>query len=209
MDKRLRAAAQAGDTNELYNCIGEGADVLRLFDEADFVDTPLHVAAASGHADFAIAIMYLKPSLARKLNQYVFSPIHLALQNGHTATVLRLLDVDKDLVRVKGKQGYTAFHIAVEKGILELFAEFLKDCPACIEDVTIRNETALHIAAQNHRYEALEILVRWLERTHLYGKVSRKHLLNSKDTDGNTVLHIAASHAQPKVMKFKISISFE
>ncbi|WRX11673.1 hypothetical protein QQP08_004160 [Theobroma cacao] len=70
---------------------------------------------------------------------------------------------------------------------------------ACIEDVTIQTKTALHIAAEKHRFEALEIFVRWLERTHLYGKVSRKHLLNAKDTDGNTVLHIAASHIQPKM----------
>ncbi|XWS75256.1 hypothetical protein CRYUN_Cryun01aG0070400 [Craigia yunnanensis] len=111
-------AAQTGDTNELCNCIGKGVDVLRLFDEVDFVDTPLHIAAASGHADFAIAIMYLKPSLARKLKKDAFSPIHLALQNGHTTIVLRLLKVDKDLVRVKGKQGYIAFNTAFEKRYL-------------------------------------------------------------------------------------------
>ncbi|XP_007010150.2 PREDICTED: ankyrin repeat and death domain-containing protein 1A isoform X1 [Theobroma cacao] len=199
--ERLRRAAEAGDIDELYNSIGEDADVLRLYDDAEFADTPLHVAAERGHADFAIAIMYLKPSFARKLNQGVFSPIHLALQQGHTSTVLRLLDVDKDLVRVKGKQGYTAFHYVVENENLELLAQFLKDCPACIEDVTIQKKTALHIAAENHRFEALEILVRWLERTHLYGKVSRKHLLNAKDTDGNTVLHIAASHNQPEMIR--------
>ncbi|EOY18965.1 Ankyrin repeat-containing protein, putative [Theobroma cacao] len=136
-----------------------------------------------------------------KLNQGVFSPIHLALQQGHTSTVLHLLDVDKDLVRVKGKQGYTAFHYVVENENLELLAQFLKDCPACIEDVTIQKKTALHITIEKHRFEALEILVRWLEKTHLYGKVSRKHLLNAKDTDGNTVLHIAASHIQPKMIK--------
>ncbi|WRX11664.1 protein of unknown function DUF3447 - like 8 [Theobroma cacao] len=131
--------------------------------------------------------MYLRPSFARKLNQGVFSPIHLALQQGHTSTVLRLLDVDKDLVRIKGKQGYTAFHYVVQNENLELLAQFLKDCPACIEDETIQKKTALHIAAEKHRFEALEILVRWLERTHLHGEVSRKHLLNAKDTDGNTL----------------------
>ncbi|XP_017985252.1 PREDICTED: ankyrin repeat-containing protein At5g02620-like [Theobroma cacao] len=198
--ERLRRAAEAGDIDELYNSIGEDADVLRRYDDVEFADTPLHVAAERGHADFAIAIMYLKPSFARKLNQGVFSPIHLALQQGHTSTVLRLLEVDKDLVRVKGKQGYTAFHFVVENESLELLAQFLKGCPACIEDVTIQKKTALHIAAEKHRFEALEILVRWLEKTHLYGKVSRKHLLNAKDTDGNTVLHIAASHIQPKMI---------
>ncbi|XVE68682.1 hypothetical protein DITRI_Ditri09bG0088200 [Diplodiscus trichospermus] len=94
-----------------------------------FVDTPLHMAAAGGHTDFAMALMYLKPSLARKLNQDIFSPMHLALQNGHKKTVLRLLAVDKDLVRVKGKEGYTPLHHVVREGKLDLLAQFLKDCP--------------------------------------------------------------------------------
>ncbi|EOY18961.1 Ankyrin repeat-containing protein, putative [Theobroma cacao] len=202
--ERLRSAAEAGDTDELHNrgsAPGEDAGVLRRHDDVEFAHTPLHVAAARGHADFATAIMYLRLSFARKLNQGVFSPIHLALQQGHTSTVLRLLDVDKDLVRIKGKQGYTAFHYVVQNENLELLAQFLKDCPACIEDETIQKKTALHIAAEKHRFEALEILVRWLERTHLHGEVSRKHLLNAKDTDGNTVLHIAASHIQPKMIR--------
>ncbi|XVF82860.1 hypothetical protein PTKIN_Ptkin16aG0084300 [Pterospermum kingtungense] len=201
MDERLRGAAHAGDINELYNCIREDGTVLKRMDGEEFVDTPLHIAAARGHSDFAIAMMYLKPSFGRKLNQDVYSPIHLALQSGNTETALRLLDADKDLVRVKGKEGYTALHYAAERENLDLLTRFLKDCPECVDDVTIRNETALHIAAQNESLGALEVLGRWLQRTHIYGKISRAHLLNSKDRDGNTVLHIAASKSQPQMIK--------
>ncbi|XVF82865.1 hypothetical protein PTKIN_Ptkin16aG0084900 [Pterospermum kingtungense] len=201
MDERLRRAAHAGDINELYNCIREDGRVLKRMDRREFVDTPLHIAAARGHSDFAMAIMYLKPSFGRKLNQDVYSPIHLALQNGHIETVLRLLDADKDLVRVKGIEGYTALHYVVERENLDLLIRFLKDCPECVDDVTIRNETALHIAAQHERFDALEVLVLWLQRTHIYGKISRAHLLNSKDRDGNTVLHIAASQSQPQMIE--------
>ena len=35
----------------------------------EFVDSPLHIAAATGHRDFAMEMMNLKPSFARKLNQ--------------------------------------------------------------------------------------------------------------------------------------------
>lgn len=199
MEERLKEAAQAGDTNALYACIREDPDLFRRVDEAHFVDTPLHIAAATGNTDFAIAVLYLRPSFARKLNKDVFSPIHLALQNHHWKTVLRLLAVDKDLVRVKGKEGYTALHCVAEQGNIHLLAQFLQDCPACIEDLTIRNETALHIAAQNNISEAVEIIARWLRRSHIYGKVSRKHLLDMKDRDGNTALHIAAYNTQPQV----------
>ncbi|XWS66265.1 hypothetical protein CRYUN_Cryun05aG0184700 [Craigia yunnanensis] len=172
----LREVAQAGDTKALYDCIREDPDVFRRIDEAE-------------------------PSFARKLNQDVFSPIHVALQNEHIETVLRLLAVDKDLVRVKGKEGYTALHCVAEEGNLDLLAQFLQDCPVSIEDLTIRNQTALHIAAQNNQLEALEMIARWLRRSHLYGKVPRKHLLDSKDRDGNTMLHIAASNTQPQMIK--------
>ena len=172
---------------------------MRRIDEAECVDTPLHIAATRGHTDFAMAIMHLKPSFARKLNHDSFSPSHLALQNDHRETMLRLLKVDKDLVRVKGKDGYTAFHYVVEKGNFELLTQFLKDCPECIEDLTIRHETALHIAAKRGNLEVLEMLARWLQRSHIYGKISTNHLLNSKDSDGNTVLHIASYQTQPEV----------
>ena len=196
---RLRQAAQVGDTIELNNGILEEEDVLKGIDEAELIDTPLHIAAIGGHANFAMAMMYLKPSCGRKLNRSLYSPMQLAMQNEHREVVLDLLAVDKDLVRVKGREGYTALHYAAEKGDLDLLAQFLKDCPACIEDVTIRKETALHVAAKNDKLEALELLARFLRRTHLYWKVSKNHLLNSKNRNGDTVLHIAASNTQPKV----------
>ncbi|KAL4385488.1 hypothetical protein GQ457_15G023880 [Hibiscus cannabinus] len=49
----------------------------------EFVDTPLHVSAASGNIGFEMEMMSLKPSFARKLNRDGFSPIHLALLKDH------------------------------------------------------------------------------------------------------------------------------
>ncbi|XVE68680.1 hypothetical protein DITRI_Ditri09bG0088100 [Diplodiscus trichospermus] len=190
--ERLRKVAKSGETGALYECIKEHPDVLRRFDEEEFTDTPLHIAAVEGHANFAMAVMYLRPSFGRKLNQELVSPIHLALQYGHRDLVLRLLAVDKELVRVKGKDGYTSLHVVVLGGDLDLLAKFLIACPECIEDVTIQNDTALHIAAKYARLDALRFLSRWLKRTQLYCQTSREHLLNKQDSNCNTALHIAA-----------------
>ncbi|EOY18318.1 Ankyrin repeat-containing protein, putative [Theobroma cacao] len=202
--KRLKSAARAGNIDELYTLIRRDAYILERVDQMPFADTPLHIASAAGHIDFAMEIMNLKPSFARKLNQDGFSPIHLALQQGQTEMVLRLLAIDKDLVRVKGREGKTPLHYVASEGNLSLLAQFLLRCPKCIQDVTIRNETALHIAAENNNLKALRVLLLSLKRTNLYGKSSEKKLLNFRDKDGNTVLHIAASTNQPQMVKLLI-----
>ncbi|XVF24422.1 hypothetical protein REPUB_Repub13aG0126500 [Reevesia pubescens] len=66
--------------------------------------------------------MYLKSSLAWKLNQEIFSPMHIALQNDQKEIMLRLLAVNKDPIRVKGKESYTHLHHVAREGNLDLLA---------------------------------------------------------------------------------------
>ncbi|EOY18309.1 Uncharacterized protein TCM_042903 [Theobroma cacao] len=82
MDESLKRATQEGNIVELYASIQRDGNVLRQIDEMEFVDTPLHIAAAEGCFDFAMEVMILKPSFARKLNQQGLSPIHLAWKRG-------------------------------------------------------------------------------------------------------------------------------
>ncbi|XP_017972574.1 PREDICTED: ankyrin repeat-containing protein At5g02620 [Theobroma cacao] len=162
----------------------------------EFVDTPLHIAAAAGHTDFVMEMMNLKPSFAKKLNQRGFSSLHLALHNGHKEMVLRLLEMEKDLVRVKGKEGYTPLHYVIKEGNIDLLAKFLEDCPKCIFDVTIQNQTAFHTAVENNRVDALHTLCRMLEKTDYCEDV-----VNWKDRDGNTAMHRAAANNHPQMLK--------
>ena len=132
-------------------------------DELPFVDTPLHIAASVGHIPFALEMMGLKPSFARKLNPEGYSLIHLALQNGHTKLVRQLLQVDGDLVSVKGRERITPLHYVTATGDqLDLLAKFLSFCPDSIANVTIQNETTLHIVLKHDKLKAFKFLVRWL-----------------------------------------------
>ncbi|XVE69099.1 hypothetical protein DITRI_Ditri09bG0123300 [Diplodiscus trichospermus] len=201
MNQRLRSAAQSGNIDALYAVIKDDSDVFRRIDQMEFVDTPLHTAAAAGHTDFAMEMMNLKPSFARKLNQDGFSPIHLALQNQHKEMVLDLLSADKDVVRVKGREGYTPLHYVACEGNIPLLSQFLDDCPDCILDLTIRKETALHIAAQNSRLEAFKAILQRIQETLNDDPFQRRKILNLQDKNGNTVLHVAASNNQHQMIK--------
>ncbi|XVF83512.1 hypothetical protein PTKIN_Ptkin16aG0494500 [Pterospermum kingtungense] len=200
MDQRLREASQAGNIDALYAWIQEDPYLLQHIDQVPFFDTPLHIAASAGKLSFAVEIMNLKPSFARKLNQFGFSPLHLALQNNHIQLVLRLVSIDRDLVRVKGKEGITPLHFVTRQGNLDVLVEFLKACPDCIEDVNVRGETALHIALQSNMLEAFEVLLGWLQKSHHEkAKYWENEVLNWKDDEGNTILHIAGANNLPKL----------
>ncbi|XP_017647992.1 ankyrin repeat-containing protein BDA1-like [Gossypium arboreum] len=178
MDESLRKAA-TGKVNELYRVIQRNGNVLRCVDEVDFMERPLHIAAEEGCFEFAMEMMNLKPSFARKLNHQGSSPLHIAVRKGHKEMALRFLEIDKHLVRVRGK----------------------KASPDCIQDVTIENHTALHIAIQNNRLDVLQLLIPTLTRKDYYWEV-----VNRKDKDGNSALHIAAIYNQPKKMKTPINV---
>ena len=195
IDEVLQKVALQGDIDALYELIKQDVKLLERFDELPFVDTPLHIAASVGQIAFAREMIGLKPSFSRKLNSSGLSPIHLALRNGHIDLVHRLLQFDEDLVRVKGREGRTPLHHAVANGnYFDLLEKFLLACPDSIADVTIWNETALHIALKYDNLGAFKLLVGWLKRNwsndaSFYGR----EILNWKDKDGNTLLHIAAS----------------
>ncbi|PPE02212.1 hypothetical protein GOBAR_DD00739 [Gossypium barbadense] len=196
---KLREAAKAGNIDSLYAVIRKDPYILDRIDQVPFIDTPVQVAVTSGQDDFAVEVMNLKPSLARKLNTDGYSPIHLAIQDERM--VLCLFEIDKDLVRVKGREGYAPLHYAAEQGNLRFLAQFLVNSP----------EYSLHIVAKNNKLEPVQVLAQSLRRTNCHGfntyfycSSMRKKLLNWKDKDGNTALHVAA-YNQPQMIKFLLN----
>ncbi|XVF52518.1 hypothetical protein PTKIN_Ptkin05aG0024600 [Pterospermum kingtungense] len=193
MDDVLIQISQAGDVNGLYDLIRKNPAVLKNIDKIMFEDTPLHIAASAGQTCFALEVMNLMPSFARKLNKDGLSPIHLALLKGHSELVLLLLRADRELVRVKGKGGMSPLHYAAKNGNIKLLAEFLAACPNSVEDVTV---------------EALEVLVGWLNRVCHEDVFSWKtDILNWRNMQGNTVLDIAELNRQKEAIQLLAQIN--
>ncbi|XP_024626529.1 ankyrin repeat-containing protein BDA1-like [Medicago truncatula] len=198
--EKLKAAAQAGNIDLLYAVIDDDPFILEHIDSIPFVETPLHISADMGHLQFATEIMMLKPSFAWKLNPQGFSPIHLAMLNDQKRLVYCFVNINKDLVRIQGKEAITPLHFASQIGEVDLLAKFLKLCPESIEYLTVRHETALHIAIKNQQFEALRVLVGWL-RTHVAigAQKLENQILNKRDEAGNTILHISALSTERQV----------
>ncbi|KAI7978918.1 Ankyrin repeat-containing protein BDA1 [Camellia lanceoleosa] len=200
MDPHLMEAARAGNINDLYARIKSKPDILDGMNKALFVETPLHVAASAGQTNFALEILRLKPSFGKKLNPEGLSPLHLALQNKHSETVRRLVKFDSELIRVKGREGLTPLHfVAKTDDQDDLLSEFLHVCPLSINDVTVHEETALHIAVKSSSLKAVKVLLEWLRKTY------RGEVLCLTGEGGNTVLHTAVSSSQPEIVKLLVN----
>ncbi|XP_021293105.1 ankyrin repeat-containing protein BDA1-like [Herrania umbratica] len=198
MDEQLQIAAENGDVDALYTRLAQDPYLLDRIDRIPIVDTPLHVAARAGKPHFAMEVANLKPSLAWKLNHVGLSPFHLALQNKCTYMVRGLIATDSQLIRVKAKGMITPLHYLAQTDDADLLAEILSACPSSVEDTTIHCETAVHIAVKNCSIGAFKVLLGWLRR------IDKEDILNWKDEDGNTALHIATSTNLTEVLKLLV-----
>ncbi|TYG51584.1 hypothetical protein ES288_D10G269800v1 [Gossypium darwinii] len=154
--------AHSGNIDDLYELFQQDSYLLEQIDEVPFIDTPLHIAAAAVQVDFAVEMMNLKPSFAKKLNP-------------DDQLLFELLKINQELVLVTAG----------------LVAKLLTTCPQCITDVTIFGKTVFHIAVERSKLEALQLLGRWLRRTYNKdGGFWELHVLNWKDKEGNPMIRL-------------------
>ncbi|XP_013626834.1 PREDICTED: uncharacterized protein LOC106332885 [Brassica oleracea var. oleracea] len=210
--RSLQAAAKSGNIDLLYELIHEDPYVLDKIDNVPFIDTPLHVAALAGTTEFAMEMMHLQPSFARKLNADGLSPLHLAIDHGHFWLVLELVKVDPSLVRLKGRQGMTPLLLAVSKKKIDLISEFFLVCPKSIVDANVNGENALHIAVKNNEPRegliVLKVLMGWILRLcQKDAERTETRVINCRDKDGNTPLQLAAYHNNHQAMKLMLKSS--
>ncbi|KAK6137418.1 hypothetical protein DH2020_028841 [Rehmannia glutinosa] len=194
--------ARTGNIDGLYTTIQTDPQFLKNIDQLQFVNTPLHEAAAAGETIFAAEIMNLNPSLGRKLNPDGLSPLHVALREDNIETAIALLRIDKQLVRVKGKAGFTPLHFAVKiNTCLDVVARFLLDCPDSIDDLNNRSQTAVHVALESNNCDAAILLVNWLVRRY------RENVVGWRDDKGNTALHVAVQYDCVQAVKTMLNIA--
>ncbi|KAH7856420.1 hypothetical protein Vadar_001194 [Vaccinium darrowii] len=198
MARRLYEACLSGSVPVLDSLIEEDQFILdRVSSLTGFCnDTPLHLAALRGHLDFTKALLTRKPKLATELDSLRCSPLHLASAEGHVEVVQALLRVNTEVCVARDQNGRIPLHLAAMKGRVEIIRELLGAKPNSIHEKLSTWETVLHLCVKYNKLEALKTLVRYVQSNDM------ESLLNSRDDDGNTILHLAAALKQMDTIEY-------
>ncbi|XP_028069516.1 ankyrin repeat-containing protein BDA1-like [Camellia sinensis] len=195
MDERSIGAAQTGDVEALYNLIQQDPFVLDKIDQVPFVDTPLHVAISANLTHFANEIATLKPSFVVNIAIQVF-PFLRSNQLEAFKLLFEWLQKLQDI-----EVGASAFLLALESAKLQRLGMQLK--LARLFDKKEVERLWCFFACSKREVEDFEIIKDGLE------KIRREEVLNWKDKEGNTVLHLATftkqcevNHHGPLVLDF-------
>lgn len=197
--QRMNDAAGSGNIRAYKDIIKEDPFILEKIDSVPFIETPLHKAAAQGQTDIAMEILSLTPSFFSKLDREWLSPIHVALKHEKQELALRLLDAKRGQIPCERRERIVPIHWVAEEGNIDLLGMFLSASPESIQDVTPKSETVLHIALKNDKLGAFYYLVRRLRD--VGSSKQEKKILNWKDNEGNTILHIAVRKNDIQLME--------
>ncbi|WVY98996.1 hypothetical protein V8G54_031147 [Vigna mungo] len=118
------------------------------------------------------------------------TPLHIASMRGHVSFVQKMLELKKQFVYELNQDGFSPMHLASANG-----HELLSFAPLTVQAKTSRGETPLHIAVKSNQFDAVKFLVKHAKALNM-----EREVLNDKDNQANTVLHIAASRKQYQIV---------
>ncbi|KAL7083406.1 hypothetical protein ACP275_14G159700 [Erythranthe tilingii] len=181
MEKLLIEAAKKGDVEKLNNLIKDDPFLLRAVALSD-EENPLHIACIGGHLDFVKELLNQRPGFAEELSKDGFTPLHVTSSCG-------------DVEIVKELEKRIPLHCAVSKGRVEVITELLSACLNSVAEVTARGETCFHLAV--NRFDTFKALCEHVV------SLGKEDILNNKDEQGNTILHLASSRKQYEDLGYK------
>ncbi|KAI6672968.1 hypothetical protein NL676_000874 [Syzygium grande] len=170
--------------------------------------SPLYLAAETGRLEilqllleasardeaYAVKIQGMSPVLAA-LDEGK-SALHSAASIGKVGAVQLLLSKCSYLALQTDKNGSYPIHIACQSGHIDTIHELVKMWPDLAEVKNKKGQNILHVAAKGGNNNAVRYILKEC------GEPVDTKLVNSKDVDGNTPLHLASRHYNCHVLFF-------
>lgn len=143
--------------------------------------------------------------LAEKRDNDGWTPIHYAARLGHVQMVTQLLHFKKSLAYLPtdDDEKKTALHIATSGGHIKVMELLIITCPDCCELLTGKGQNILHLAVMDKRKKVIDFILtrftwtryifrRFILKKFILTEMMVNNLINQKDKDGNTPLHLLA-----------------
>ncbi|XP_019151531.1 PREDICTED: ankyrin repeat-containing protein At5g02620-like [Ipomoea nil] len=147
--------------------------------------TALHASVICHNQHLTAKILELQPHLTKLVDEDWWSPLHFAAHFDHAMIARMLLEHDSSIAYIRNREGKTALHIAASHGHTNTMLELILQCPDCYEVVDYSGRNVLHVAVESNQASAVKVLL----SNPLFNS-----LINEKDVEGNTPLHLLAMH---------------
>ncbi|KAJ4733386.1 Ankyrin repeat protein family-like protein [Rhynchospora pubera] len=205
LETPLHDAAKVGNEEVIRDLIRLSPNVVKdaLGETNENGDTTLHVAANHNHLQGVVSeLMKLEPQTAYEENKQGFSPLYIAIVKGHNSLVEVMLQVDTTLACTQFSDGTFPVQVAARKGNTDLVKHFFQEYPdyAGLLDSCGRNP--FHMLAEQNRsilFTEVFALTEDDKRPHISQMI--ESMINARDYEGNTPLHMAAMKGDRQVMR--------
>ncbi|XP_062085303.1 ankyrin repeat-containing protein At5g02620-like [Humulus lupulus] len=144
-------------------------------------------------ADFVGNVLKKCPSSMLEADDFGWMPLHYAAHLGNVEVVELFLEINhSSITYVKDNNGMSALHIAAKEGHVNVMRSIVTKCPDTCESLDDRDRTALHVAVETSKKNAVKFFLQTL---------AFQDLINEQDKEGNTPLHLAAFQGHSKILE--------
>ncbi|RVX17643.1 Ankyrin repeat-containing protein BDA1 [Vitis vinifera] len=193
MEQMLYEAAAQGSVTSLYELLLKDPLIIdRVM--LNYTETPLHIAALLGHADFAKEILLQKPELAAELDYRRSSPLHLAAAKGYIEIVKELLFVNPEMCLACDRDGRNPVHLAAMRGHVHVLKELVQAKPHATWAALPRDAHEIMSAKDDNGFTILHLAVadKQLECHRVWDRMDSSRQSNHKLSTSSTSIEVNA-----------------